>query len=199
MAPRLTVIISQSSSGHAQARDVEEELLTQLLLAPGLDATLTASLDSIQPEHTDYLCLSGVTQSLALVSSLDYQQVVTQWERLQLGGEVIPFGQLATGVERRVYFFPLRLGAATIVAQLKQLLSAMSVQTVKLSLPIAVSANVVAAAEPALPRKIIPKATTATTIPTLSNTSPNPDSLPETDVEWPELEKLVDDFDALDW
>ncbi len=193
MAPRLTVIISQSSGGHARSRDVEEELLTQLLLAPGLDATLTASLDSIEPEHTDYLCLSGVTQSLALVSSLDYQQVVAQWERLQLGGQVIRFGQSSAGAERRVYYFALQSGAASIVSHLKELLGDMSVQTVNLLLPTKVTAG----AKQSLPLKVLPQATpTPPSLPSKLTTSA---SAPEAEVEWPDIEKLVDDFDALDW
>lgn len=227
MAPRLTVIISQSTGGQSRARDAEEALLAELLSAPGLDATLTASLNVIQPDQTDFLCLSSLTQSLALVSSLDYDQVVAEWERLQLGGQVLRVGSTPQGAERRVYYFSLETETAAIVLQLKQLLSDMSVQTVNVQLPIASNNRTTLPSSPttapnnsglvALGQPLRTNAasggagehSTTTTPGNSVNTeiaavpqdASAPTSIPQDDstIEWPDLEKLVDDFDALDW
>ena len=67
---------------HSRASDVEEALLTELMMTPGLDATLVGSLDGVQLDSTDYLCLSSFSQNLALVASLDVADGARHWERL---------------------------------------------------------------------------------------------------------------------
>ncbi len=210
MAARLTVIISQSAIRHSRASDAEEALLTELLMTPGLDATLIGSLDEVQIDSTDYLCLSGFTQHVALVSSLTVPEVAQHWERLDLGGHVVSLGQTNGAPGRRVYCLSLELGTVQILAQLRQLLDDRSVQTVNLSLPVMpkpaspsapveaeVPRNRNSSSPPAVAAKEGVSAPALSTDDSQSRNNPLRDS-ENSDEEWPNLDQLVDDFDALD-
>lgn len=210
MAARLTVIISQSASGRSRASDAEEALLTELMMTPGLDATLVGSLDGVQVDSTDFLCLSSFAHNLALVAALDFTDVVRHWERLGLGGHIIPVGHTNGTPGRRVYYLPLELGTATILAHLKQLLIDRSVQTVSLSLPVMAKPKV--AAEPSAPNATAHTKLASSPAKTLHESVPqtrpsdqptrarkSSELTPEaTEPQWPDLDRLVDDFDALD-
>ena len=210
MAARLTVIISQSASGHSRANDAEEALLTELMMTPGLDATLVGSLDGVQVDSTDYLCLSSFAQNLALVAALDVTEVAQHWERLGLDGHIIPVGHANGTPGRRVYYLPLELGTASILAHLKQLLIDRSVQTVSLSLPVMAKPKV--AAETSVPNAIahtnFPSSSGNMVHESIPQTHPSDQHIlarksvelpPEAmEPQWPDLDRLVDDFDALD-
>ncbi len=205
---------------HSRASDVEEALLTELMMTPGLDATLVGSLDGVQLDSTDYLCLSSFSQNLALVASLDVAEVARHWERLGLDGHIVPVGHANGTPGRRVYYLPLELGTASILAHLKQLLIDRTVQTVSLLLPVMakpqptvdkpavdkpavesigplptslskLNSSTVAAAQGAIPT-VLPadqKALTRTAVEL---------ELEAAEPQWPDLDRLVDDFDALD-
>ncbi len=218
VAARLTVVISQSSIRHSQATDAEEQLLGELMMTAGLDATLIGSLDNVQIDSTDYLCLSGfASQRLALVSALSLEEVAEQWRRLQLGGQVVRVGEAGSATGRRIYYFALSSNVESTLAELRQLLSDQSVKTVDVLMPLGKTAQPAAsshdsgsmpsgsqtplpvhqpplkklsnrpASEPALPAASIPVHSTA-----------QGDSGDESEEQWPDLDRLVDDFDALD-
>lgn len=215
MAKRLTVIISQSSMRHSQAAEAEERLLTELMMAAGMDATLVGSLDSVQVDSTDYLCLSAASnQTLALVSSLSFEQVSQQWERLQLGGQVVRLGQTGRVGQRRVIYFPLSSNTAATLEDLSQLLFDQAVKTVEVIMPLGKNnrvrpSDVPLASSPARPAAGKPSDSES------SSSSPAPSQPPlplpahasvnrrseaqaELDEEWPDLDRLVDDLDACD-
>ncbi len=214
MASRLTVIISQSAVRHGRNTDTEEALLTELMMTAGLDATLVGSLDGVQLDSTDYLCLSGFTQHIALVTSLSAKQVAEHWERLQLGGQVVQVGQAGERSGRRVYYLPLELGIQPILAQLKQLLVDRTVQTVGLSFPVK---SLPVASNPAKPASAPSATERSDAVRSADATSGSPRIIPavaqressdanarqvddtgQSDAEWPDLDRLVDEFDALD-
>jgi len=216
VASRLTVVISQSAAGQAHYTEMEEALLAELMMTAGLDATLVGPLERVQVDSTDYLCLSGFAQSIALVSAIPAEAVAQHWKRLALPGQVLPVGQEQPSRERRVYFLPLELGVLLIIEQLKQLLADRNVRTVGLSLPlvsksgaaVGVSQSSVAgmeAIEP-IPVKQPPVGVrprgSSDTVPAESSGADlrgAPMLQPESyDLEWPNLDQLVDDFDALD-
>ena len=64
MAARLTVIVSQSARREGRLVDIEETLVTELMMSPGMDATLVGPLENIRPDSTDYLCLNGDRKSV---------------------------------------------------------------------------------------------------------------------------------------
>jgi hypothetical protein len=226
VASRLTVIISQSAAGQSHYTEIEEALLPELMMTAGLDATLVGSLERVQPDSTDYLCLTGFAQSIALVSPLPVEEVARHWKRLDLPGHVLSVGEVHRSSERRVYYLPLELGVLSIIEQLKQLLADRNVRTVGLALPLAFKAGEAAiTVQPRAAGPIPAKPTTledssaganpAVSIEALSSQAVDskaepverrgavlrgvPVVQPESyDVEWPNLDQLVDDFDALD-
>lgn len=212
VAKRLTVIISQSSMRHSQAADVEERLLTELMMADGMDATLVGPLDSVQLDSTDYLCLSGFgSQTLAVVSSLSFEQVAQQWSRLQLGGQVVRMGQAGPMGLRRVVYFPLTSDVPATLRELGQLLLDQAVKVVGVIMPLGKTAQ-------PLPRSLARSSSPAQISTGKSSDSgaapsppaasqPLPTQLPvsqpsemhaQLEEEWPDLDRLVDDLDALD-
>ncbi len=213
MAARLTVVISQASIRDGRAADLEESLVTRLMLTSGMDATLVGPLEHLEPNSTDFLCLSSFGQAIALLSWLDREQVAHHWQRLGLEGEVFELGEhgqpRAEGA-KRVYHLPLTAGTGveTAVEQLETLLKDRNVKTVGIAVPPngASSAstepdNPISSARPtAVPQAKVPPAgaqlekppATAERAPSASQ-----DSLAD-DEEWAELDRLVDDFEALD-
>ncbi len=187
-------------------------------MAAGLDATLIGALDNVQVDSTDYLCLSGLAnQRLALVSSLSLEEVAEQWTRLQLGGQVVRVGEAGSSAGRRVYYFSLSSNIEATLANLRQLLSDQAIKTVDVLMPLGKPAQPAASShdsdsrkngsqpspparqvspikmskrppsEPALPAASIPVQSTA-----------QGDNVDESEEQWPDLDRLVDDFDALD-
>ena len=140
------------------------------------------------------------------------------WRRLQLDGQVVSAGDVPAAAGRRIHHLPLELGTAAILAQLKQLLADRAVQTVPLSLaPVAglarkpsspladataglvslkppassgASGNLPAAASPAI--SLSPAALPAAT------RQPGDAQPLENHEPWAELDRLVDDLDALE-
>lgn len=204
MAARLTVVISQSSIRHSQATDAEERLLSELMVTPGLDATLIGSLDNVQIDSTDYLCLSGfASQRLALISALSLEEVAEHWARLQLVGQVVQAGQAGSTAGRRIYYFSLSSNIESTLAQLRQLHSDQSVKTVDVLLPLGKIGQPVASSRdsevtPIRSQPSPPARTTlpAATIPAHAVVQGQPGE--ESEQQWPDLDRLVDDFDALD-
>lgn len=211
MAKRLTVIISQSSMRHSQTADAEELLLTELMMAAGMDATLVGSLDQVQVDSTDHLCLSGSSgQTLAVVSSLTFQQVAQQWSRLQLAGQVVRMGQTGAMGQRRVIYFPLSSDTTATLRELRQLLVDQAVKTVEVIMPpgklAPLSPREVPLANASAPQVASPPRSSQP-LPAPAATQPPAAPLPamqpaqsqvKIDEPWPALDRLVDDLDALD-
>jgi hypothetical protein len=202
VAPRLTVIICQSPVRDSHSMDVEEALLAELMMTPGLDATLVGALENIAAESTDCLCLSSFSQSLALLSWASEAEVRRHWQRLELSGHILTMGQRpgdsSASAEahgrRLVYFFAMQTEKQAILNQLRQLLVERSVQTVSLALPASSKtppADKSMRAEQKQPPVVAvdyPKPPTQA-----ASGAQVDDSQP-----WTHLDRLVDDFDALD-
>ena len=200
MAARLTVVISQSSIRHSQATDAEERLLSELMMTAGLDATLIGALDNVQIDSTDYLCLSGFArQPLALVSALSLEEVTEHLARLQLGGQVVQVGQASSTTERRIYYFSLSSNIESTLTQLRQLHSDQSVKTVDVLLPLGnIASSRESGSNPSGSQPSPPARTSlpAAAIPVQAVGQRQP--MEESEQQWPDLDRLVDDFDALD-
>ncbi len=70
MAPRLTVVVSQGRSNHPQKRQLEEQIVAQLLGSPRIEVTVIPHLYDLQPEGTGVLCLRGISGSMVVLSWL---------------------------------------------------------------------------------------------------------------------------------
>lgn len=202
MAARLTVIVSQAASRDSTVSDLEETLVGELLMTDGMDANLIGPLDTMAADSTDCLCISGFRGSLAVLSWLDTAQLRTAWERLGLGGEVRKFGEPPTqsGV-RSVVHFQMRPGVTVqeLTGLMSKLQNDLSVKTVgiagiSLASPAAKPAAQPTHAEsPKLPRIRPPEQVGAA-----SRARDSRELRDADDEDFPELDQLVDDFDASD-
>ena len=89
MAARLPVVISQSSRREPLMVTCEEKLITQLLFASGLDATLIGPLESVEMGSTDHLCLEGLKGPFALLGWTSIAECQLQLVRLGVHGSIV--------------------------------------------------------------------------------------------------------------
>ncbi|MEM8735969.1 MAG: hypothetical protein AAGG44_17200 [Planctomycetota bacterium] len=89
MAPRLTVVVSQSAQKNPVATDLEETLVAELMMKGGMDATMIGPLQYIQTDDTDFLCLSSFNYNFALISWLPADETQEQLSRLGLPMQVV--------------------------------------------------------------------------------------------------------------
>lgn len=173
------------------------------MMTAGLDATLVGSLDKVQIDSTDYLCLSGfAAQRLALVSSLSLEEVAEQWKRLQLGGQVVQVGKVGSASGRRVYYFSLASNIESTLTELRQLLSDQAVKTIDLLMPLGKTARSAvssqsSAIKPSVSQSSPPTCITPPAAPIPFHAAQR-EPVVESEEQWPDLDQLVDDFDSLD-
>jgi NAD-dependent dihydropyrimidine dehydrogenase PreA subunit len=68
MAKRITVVVSQGQSHNPAKRRLEEEIVTALLLEPGIDVTVIPHLYDLTPDSTGVLALQGASGDMVLAS-----------------------------------------------------------------------------------------------------------------------------------
>ncbi len=222
MAPRLTVIISQASVRDSAIAGLEEQVIAELLMSNGMDANLVGPLETMQADSTDWLCLSGFRGSLAVVSWLPTDQVASHWARLSLPGRVRKFGEQNTVSGQSIIHIPItgELKLVDVTSCLKRLLADRSVKTVGIGLPTQLAnsklsatrlpspseqasdekSSIRAANTPRSEGRELPPANAGQAVPTTGKAqAAEPMGIGSYDEEdWPSLDKLVDDFDALD-
>lgn len=218
MAARLTVIVSQSAVRDSAVADLEETLVAELIMLHGLDANLVGALENMQPDSTDWLCVSGFRGSLAVVSWLSTEELSAAWQRLELGGQVRRLGTPASEARvRSVIHFPIHheTKIADLTQQLKTLQDDQGVKTVGIALagtpgakPQATSQNsgkpqpMEAQDKPPsrMPERIIRDSAEVRTADRSKSEESGglDDSGDDEATQWPNLDQLVDDFDALD-
>lgn len=70
MAKRTTVVISQGQSHNPAKRDLEETLVTLLLMEPGLEVIVVPHLYDLKPDGTGVLALQGIPGTMIVLSWL---------------------------------------------------------------------------------------------------------------------------------
>ncbi|MEZ6074931.1 MAG: hypothetical protein R3C56_04405 [Pirellulaceae bacterium] len=121
------------------------------------------------------------------------------WARLQLGGQVVQVGQASSTTERRIYYFSLSSNIESTLTQLRQLHSDQSVKTVDVLLPLGnIASSRESGSNPSGSQPSPPARTSlpAAAIPVQAVGQRQP--MEESEQQWPDLDRLVDDFDALD-
>lgn len=224
MAARLTVVVSQSSARDKSLADMEETLVAELMMTPGLDATMIGPIEHVQPEDTDFLCISSFNYNFVIVSWNDTEHLQQHWKRLCLGGEITSIDQRSAANgdpnrARRIMHFCLRRNTQIkqILAQLLEVLRDRNVKTIDIALdsasPSAIS-NTVESADAAPKQRTNAKNEHDPGRPTTNDadikkssqdvphfqSDTSRDSIVEDDddTRWQHLDQLVDDFDALD-
>lgn len=212
LAARLTVVVSQTANRSPAMTDLEETLVAELIMTPGMDATMVGPIERIQPEDTDFLCVSSFNYSFVLLSWRDTEIVAAEWQRLGLGGDVVALENeesvSSSDAAKKILHWQLTESSqvSKIVAELKELLDARQTKVVPLSIsPIATTAK----------SKDSAKQPTSSTLGATGNSSKAVEEsatarqpvqhLSETeseatvsDSQAQSLDQLVDDFDALD-
>ncbi|MFN3193370.1 MAG: hypothetical protein ACE361_22855 [Aureliella sp.] len=138
MAPRLTVVVSQSAQKNPIATDLEETLVAELMMKGGMDATMIGPLQHIQTNDTDFLCLSSFNYNFALVSWLPANETQQQLDRLGMQVQVVSLAgpeERSDGKGQRVLH--LQLGSDTklpvVMSTLGKLLAERAVKPVGIS------------------------------------------------------------------
>ena len=70
MAKRITVVVSQGQSANPVKRNLEEQLVGELLLERGVEVTVIPHLYDLSPDGTGMLCLQGITGDMVVLSWL---------------------------------------------------------------------------------------------------------------------------------
>ena len=221
MAARIPLILSQPARRDAEAIDLIENIVAAAMLSPGLDANLIGDISTVELGGTDHLCLLGHTRDIVLASFLDLAEAQVAWQRLgQVGHfvdcasseETIRSSQRAADGMRRVFYFRLRLGqpVPALFDLCHKLLAAqqLNLVTIRLGtvspaqappmqLPVVSRVQPPPAPKPRAGETAMGQAAAAT--PLLHAADVGQDRLfDDDDPRWNELDKLVDDLDAMD-
>jgi len=70
MGKRIAVVISQGQSQNPKKRQLEEDLVTQLMFEAGLDVTVVPHLYDLKPDGTGILALRGIKGDFVICSWL---------------------------------------------------------------------------------------------------------------------------------
>ena len=70
MAQRISVVLSQGQSQNPQKRQLEEDIVTGLMLEPGIDVTVVPHLYDLRPDGTGMLALQGISGDMIVCSWL---------------------------------------------------------------------------------------------------------------------------------
>ncbi len=95
MARRLSVVVSQGQSQNPVKRALEEDVVTSLMIEPGVDVTVVPHLYDLSPDGTGVLALSGVQGDMVVVSWLYERAARWTLDRNGVRGQV-GFTELAT-------------------------------------------------------------------------------------------------------
>src|SRR5688500_16202652 len=70
MAKRIAVVVSQGQSANPAKRQLEEDIVTGLLMEPGLDVIVIPHLYDLTPDGTGILALRGIMGNMSVLSWL---------------------------------------------------------------------------------------------------------------------------------
>lgn len=86
--PRLAVVVSQGQSANPAKRQLEEEIITGLLMEPGVDVIVVPHLYDLSADHTGTLALTGVSGPLVVLAWLFERGTRWTLDRLGVRGQV---------------------------------------------------------------------------------------------------------------
>lgn len=207
MAARLTVVVSQSSARDSQAAELEENLVAELMMTDGLDATMVGPLESVDPSDTDFLCISSFNHSFVVASWLPLSEMQSHWQRLNLVGNVTDIENplpVAADV-RRIYHVHLNanLDSNQLIPRLRQIVRDRNTSTIgigSLTTTPTSKSETNPRASPIHPEPTFGDLKTPPTSPAEKEgrTEPVPNPEEAQDPEWSHLDELIDEFDSLD-
>ncbi len=131
MAVRLTVVIVQAAQRDHRMSDLEEQVLTLVMLENNLDAVFVGSLEQMDKDGTDALCLSKVPAGSVIVSWLDLDSANQCIARLGLPWRLAEQAGPSTMRFRKL---ELSQTAQQVVSELLQTLKLANLKTMQISL-----------------------------------------------------------------
>lgn len=87
MAHRLTVVVSQSRSQNPKKRELEEQIVAELLGEKGIDVTVVPNLYDLKADGSGMLCLSGIAGDVVVCSWLFPRAARWILDRNQIRGQ----------------------------------------------------------------------------------------------------------------
>lgn len=212
MAARIPVVVSQSVRREPAAVACEENLITELLFTPGLDATLIGPLVNIQSGSTDHLCLEGLKGPFALITWGSAAESQQQLSELGIGGSIYDCDSEALSEyvldgspiqdRRRIDHYQLRSDKKPTfwIERLKRSLEIRDVRAFQIQLPSKPSKSSFIA----IPTNEIPKPSTPYSVERIEKSATKPITIAKTidlnsdDEAWEHLDSLMDDLDRAD-
>jgi hypothetical protein len=86
MGSRIVVVLSQSSVQVLDRRDLEEDIVGELLGAEGIELTIVPHLKDLDSDGTGRLCLEGISTDMIVLSWLEPQEAHAALSRHGIGG-----------------------------------------------------------------------------------------------------------------
>ena len=186
MAVRLTVVIVQAAQRDHRMSDLEEQVLTLVMLENNLDAVFVGPLEQMDSEGTDALCLSKIPAGSVVVSWLDLGSANDHLGRLGLPWRLAEHVGPSAMRYRRL---DLTITAQQLVQELQQILKLSSIKTMQISLASPSSPKSLQSPVKAMPKTVSANAQV--------NIQPERKAVDEK-AQRDELDKLVDDLEAMD-
>ena len=88
MAKRITLVVSQGQSANPAKRDLEENLVSALLMEPGIDVVVVPHLYDLHPDGTGILALQGTGGHMVVASWLFERAARWVLDRNDIRGQV---------------------------------------------------------------------------------------------------------------
>ncbi|MGY8767337.1 MAG: ATP-binding protein [Pirellulales bacterium] len=88
MAKKLTVVLSQGQSRNPAKRNLEEEIVAQLLFEPNIDVTIIPHLYDLKADGSGMLCLQGISGDFVVLAWLFDRAARWTLDRNNVGGKV---------------------------------------------------------------------------------------------------------------
>lgn len=194
---------------------MEETLVAELIMKQGLDATMIGPIEHVQPEDTDFICISSFQHSFVVLSWLEIEEVDRHWKRLGLAGQVASTSRASPADSgKKIFHIQLQEGTSVerVIQQVHSMLEARQTKVVPIGLGLSPGmGSAPSPAKPPQPKPAPPKpnadsASEARSKPTKANATKTPqvaDTARDSEADVSEkqqqnLDQLVDDFDALD-
>ena len=200
MPIKIPVVVSQSSNGSPDRKDLEESLVTKLMVEEVADVRIISSLEGVQPDSTDVLMLEQLSNDFALLAWQSADKCVAQLSAIGIKGRRAahrgdPEAPNAQG--RRIYV--IDLSQWNRIEEVVEILSGCSTdratQTVQIGMMPAKSALAKPAGKP-IPQIPITTRDEPVNVASVQPIHPDKDELSDRQEE--SLESLVDQLDDLD-
>ena len=136
--PRLSVVVSQASKADGKSAEREEQIVAQLMMTAGVDLVLVGPMERIEPQSTDHLCLSSLSQDFVLITWLEHAALLLHWNRIgmvnSLGDCSFP-ARDAASAPARVYHLSMSAQASVeaVMSQIRRVQSDRDTKTFGIS------------------------------------------------------------------